>query len=72
MEYKGYMATVEFDDFIGVFHGRVVNCGLYPIVTFETMDVQDLRAEFEDSINEYLAWCEEDGVAPRLPGRGRL
>ena len=67
MEYKGYRATVEFDDSIGVLHGRVVNCGSYPIATFEATDARDLRAEFERSIDEYLAWCEEDDVAPKPP-----
>lgn len=27
MEYKGYVAAVEFDDSIDVFQGRVVNSG---------------------------------------------
>lgn len=67
MEYKGYVATVELDDSIDVFHGRVVNCGPYPVATFEAADARDLRGEFERSINEYLAWCEEDGVAPKQP-----
>ena len=67
MEYKGYVATVEFDDSIDVFHGRVVNCGSYPVATFEAADARDLRGEFKRSIDEYLAWCEEDGVAPKQP-----
>ena len=27
MEYKGYLASVEFDDSADVLHGRVVNSG---------------------------------------------
>ena len=67
MEYKGYEATVEFDDSIDVFHGRVVNCGAYPVATFEAADARNLRREFERSIDHYLAWCREDGVAPKQP-----
>ena len=67
MEYKGYVAIVEFDDSANVLHGRVVNCGPYPIATFEGTDVGELRQEFERSIDEYLAWCQEDNVAPRKP-----
>ena len=67
MEYEGYIASVEFDDSIGVIHGRVANCGSYPIATFEATDARELRTEFERSIDEYLAWCEEDGVAPKPP-----
>lgn len=72
MEYKGYVAAVEFDDSADILHGRVVNSGPYPIATFETTDARELRREFERSIDEYLAWCEEDGVEPRRPFSGRL
>ena len=72
MEYKGYLAAVEFDDSADILHGRVVNSGAYPIATFEATDAKELRREFERSIDEYLAWCEEDGVEPRRPFSGRL
>lgn len=72
MEYKGYVAAVEFDDSADILHGRVVNSGAYPIATFEATDAQALRREFERSIDEYLAWCEEDGVEPKRPFSGRL
>ena len=67
MKYKGYVAEVEFDDSANVLHGRVVNSGPYPIANFECTDVGELRREFERSIDEYLAWCQEDNVAPRRP-----
>ena len=67
MEYKGYLASVEFDDSVDVLHGRVVNNGPYPIATFEAIETRALRREFERSVDEYLEWCEEDGVEPRMP-----
>lgn len=72
MEYRGYVATVEFDDSADALHGRVVNSGSYPIATFEATDTEGLRREFERSIDEYLAWCEQDGVEPRKPFSGKL
>lgn len=72
MEYKGYVAEVEFDDSIDVLHGRIVNSGPYPIATFEATDARELRREFERSVDEYLKWCEEDGVEPRRPFSGKL
>ncbi len=70
--YRGYVATVEYDDSVGMLHGRVVNSGKYPIATFEATNVESLRAEFHRSIDEYLASCEEDGVEPRQPFSGKL
>lgn len=72
MEYKGYVAAVEFDDSVDVLHGRIVNSGPYPIATFEATDAGQLRREFERSVDEYLRWCEEDGVEPRRPFSGKL
>lgn len=72
MEYKGYAASVEFGDSADVLHGRIVNSGPYSIATFESTDARELRREFERSIDEYLEWCEEDGVEPRKPISGQL
>lgn len=72
MEYKGYIATIEYDDSVEMLHGEVVNAAPYPIVTFEADDVESLKREFRISIDDYLAWCEEDGVEPRRPFSGKL
>ena len=72
MEYRGYLALVEIDDSTGVLHGRAVDGGPYPVATFEATDTRALRRESERSVDEYLRWCEEDGVEPRKPGSGRV
>lgn len=72
IEYKGYLASVEFDDSVGRLHGRVINSGSYPIATFEATDVEGIRAEFQRSIDEYLASCDEDKVEPSRPYSGKL
>ena len=72
MEYKGYIATIEYDDSVEMLHGEVINAAPYPIVTFEAHDVESLKREFRVSIDDYLAWCEEDGVEPRRPFSGKL
>ena len=72
MEYKGYIAKVEYDDSVGLLHGSVVNSGSYPIANCEAADVNTLRREFKISIDEYLAVCEERGIEPQLPFSGKL
>ena len=72
IEYKGYVARVEYDASVDRLHGSVINSGPYPIATFEATDVHTLRREFRRSIDDYLAWCEEDGVEPRRPFSGKL
>lgn len=67
IEYKGYVAAVEFDDSVGRLHGRVVNSGSYPIATFEAIDAKEIQKEFRRSIDEYIVSCGEDGSKPVKP-----
>jgi len=72
MEYKGYIAKVEYDDSVGMLHGEVINAAPYPIVTLDASDVDSLKREFHTSIDDYLAGCVEDGVEPRRGFSGKL
>jgi predicted HicB family RNase H-like nuclease len=70
MEYKGYLATVEFDDQADIFHGEVVN--IRDVVTFQGRTVPQLRKAFRDSVEDYLAFCHERGEAPEKPYSGKF
>ena len=54
MEYKGYVAKVEFDDEDDVFHGEVIN--LRDVITFQGQSVGELRQAFQESVKDYLAF----------------
>ena len=54
MRYKDYIAELKFDESVDRLHGRVVNCGAYPIATFEATDVDGIRREFHCFIDEYI------------------
>ena len=72
MRYKDYIAELEFDESVDRLHGRVVNCGAYPIATFEATDVDGIRREFHCSIDEYIKSYREDGIKPRKSYSGKL
>jgi len=71
MEYKGYFGSVAYDDEAGAFFGRVANLQRDGI-TFEGSSVEELRAAFRESVDDYLAWCEEENVAPDKPYSGKF
>ncbi|MGH7455562.1 MAG: toxin-antitoxin system HicB family antitoxin, partial [bacterium] len=48
MQYKGYLARVEFDDEANIFHGEVIN--IRDVITFQGKAVEELRKAFEDSV----------------------
>ena len=72
MEYKGYVAKIEYDDSANSLHGYVANSGPYSIANFYGTDVAELKGEFAASVDEYLASCEEDGVEPAKPFFGNV
>ncbi len=68
IEYKGYIGKVEFDDDAGIFHGEVVN--VRDIITFQGESVQELREAFQDSVEDYLAFCAVRNEEPDRPFSG--
>jgi predicted HicB family RNase H-like nuclease len=70
MEYKGYVGKVEYDDEAGVFHGEVLDTR--DVITFQGKCVAELRAAFQQSIDDYLAFCEERGEEPNKPLSGQF
>ena len=70
LNYKGYRGRVAFDDEAGLFHGEVLD--LKDVITFQGKSVEELEHAFRDSIDDYLAFCQERGEEPDKPFSGRL
>jgi predicted HicB family RNase H-like nuclease len=65
MQYKGYLGKVVFEDDAGIYHGEVV--GLRDVITFQGENLHELWAAFEQSIDDYLAYCQQRGDEPEKP-----
>jgi predicted HicB family RNase H-like nuclease len=70
MEHKGYLGHTKFDDEANIFHGEVIN--IRDVITFQGQSVDELRQAFEDSVEDYLAFCAERGEEPEQPFSGRF
>ena len=70
MTYLGYVSTVEYSDEDGCFIGRVL--GIDDIVSFEGASVKELRTDFENAVNSYVATCQELGKIPERQCSGKL
>jgi predicted HicB family RNase H-like nuclease len=70
MEYKGYLGTVEYDAEAKLFHGDVINTR--DVITFQGTTVAEIDKAFKESIEDYLAWCKEEGTDPERPYSGRF
>jgi predicted HicB family RNase H-like nuclease len=70
MEYKGYIGKVEFDDEAEIFHGEVINTR--DVITFQGQNAAGLKKAFQESVDDYLAFCKKRGESPDKPFSGRF
>ncbi len=71
MEYKGYQASVTFDEHDQILVGKVVNVP-HAFIAFDAKDVEQLYEEFKLSIDAYLEACEKTGRKPKKPFSGKM
>ena len=70
IEYKGYLGTVEFDAEAHIFHGEVINTR--DVITFQGKSVKEIEKAFKESIQDYINWCQSEGVEPEKPYSGKF
>ena len=59
MQYKKFIGSVNFSGTDECFFGKIE--GINDLVTFEGNSVKDLKKAFHESVDDYLALCEEAG-----------
>ena len=70
MTYKGYVARIEYSDDDNAFVGHIA--GIRDVVGFHGETVNELRAAFEEAVDDYLETCEKLGRAPQKPYSGKI
>ena len=70
MEYKGYLARIQFDNEADIFHGEVIN--IRDVIDFQGKSVDELRHVFKDTVEDYLDFCSERGEEPETPFSGHF
>lgn len=70
MTYNGYVARIEYSDEDAAFVGHIA--GIREFVGFHGESVNELRAAFEEAVDDYLEKCEKLGRPPQKPYSGKL
>ena len=70
LTYKGYIGSVNFSEKDNVFFGKIE--GINGLVNFEGESVKELTAAFHEAVDDYLAYCEEEGIEPLKSFSGSL
>ena len=70
LTYKGYIGSVNFSEKDNVFFGKIE--GINGLVNFEGESVKELTPAFHEAVDDYLAYCEEEGIEPLKSFSGSL
>lgn len=68
LQYKNYHGTIEPQLDSNTLFGKVAF--ITDLITYEAKDLVQLKKEFETSVDDYLAFCEERGKEPSKPFKG--
>jgi predicted HicB family RNase H-like nuclease len=70
LHYKGYTGCIDYDEDGNYFYGSVLGLKRDGI-SFEGESVDELKKDFQDGIDDYLAHCKENGKEPEKPFSGK-
>ena len=70
LEYKRYIAKLDFDLEDGLIIGKVTNTK--DIISFHASNLPDIKQAFKDIIDTYLKACEEEGIKPSKSYSGKF
>lgn len=71
LKYKGYIGSVEFSEEDNCLFGKVLGMNK-TAVTYEGETVGELRKDFEETVDFYLAQCRQRNEEPEKPFSGSL
>jgi len=70
LHYKGYLGKVDFSEEDNVFFGKIE--GINGLVNFEGTTVEELKSAFYEAVDDYVLYCEENGLEPYRSYSGTL
>ncbi len=70
LEYNGYQAIIEFDPEDEIFVGHLA--GIEDIIGFHGTTVNELKAAFHESVDDYIETCKKIGKSPQKPYSGKM
>lgn len=70
MTYKGYIGSVAYSEKDNVFFGKIE--GINGLVNFEGESVNELTEAFHEAVDDYLAYCKDEGIEPDKSYTGSL
>ena len=63
--YKNYEGSAEYSEEDQIFHGKIT--GNHVLISYEGGSLAALIEDLHNSVDDYLEFCRERGLEPRLP-----
>ena len=70
MNHRGFAARVEYSEDDACFVGHIA--GIRDVIGFHGESVAELRAAFEEAVDDYLETCKKLGQEPNRPYSGQF
>jgi predicted HicB family RNase H-like nuclease len=70
LRYEGFIAEVGYEDGDELMHGTTINTRA--VLHFAGKTIDEVKAAFADTIEDYRDWCRERSVEPEKPYSGTL
>jgi predicted HicB family RNase H-like nuclease len=64
LKYKDFVGTGDYSVVNRILYGKIE--GIDGLVTFEAENLKDLQKAFEESVDDYIAFCSEKGINPYI------
>lgn len=64
LRYKGYVGSVEMSEEDNCLYGHVLDLPRETEITYEGETVAQLKEDFMNAVDDYIAYCESKGVQP--------
>lgn len=65
LHYKGYESSVEYSAEDRILYGSLLS--FHDAIIFQNVDLDSLEANFHAAVDEYLAFCVDEGKIPDQP-----
>lgn len=72
LTYKGYVGSIEISDEDNCLFGKVLDLPKDTMISYEGETVSDLKEDFKEAVDDYIAYCKESGITPRKSYSGSL
>ena len=72
LSYKGYVGSIEISDEDNCLYGKVLDLPKDTMISYEGNTVSELKEDFMGAVDDYLAYCKEEGITPRKSYSGSL